>query len=230
MYKKMQILILGCPQIETEFRQKFGQSHELVFLPDHSRIETYLPEGQVVFDFLLARQPGLLQVYQGYGQLVVFCNAVLTSLAELLQQAGMRPDFTLLGFNGWPGMIERQYLEVSLWNRQSQDKLSQICQALGTEYLLVDDRVGLVTPRVLSMIINEAYYTCQENTATAADIDLAMKLGTNYPFGPFEWAGRIGLKQVYHLLQAVYADTGDERYRICPLLKKQYLLQALEES
>jgi 3-hydroxybutyryl-CoA dehydrogenase len=85
--------------------------------------------------------------------------------------------------------------------------------------------VGLVTPRVLSMIINEAFYTCQEKTATAADIDLAMKLGTNYPFGPFEWAEKIGLRQVYQLLEAVYEDTRDERYKICPLLKKEYLRQ-----
>ena len=83
--------------------------------------------------------------------------------------------------------------------------------------------MGLVTPRVLGMIINEAFYTCQEGTATKADIDLAMKLGTNYPFGPFEWSGKIGLGQVYHLLEAVYADTRDERYKICPMLKKEYL-------
>jgi 3-hydroxybutyryl-CoA dehydrogenase len=73
------------------------------------------------------------------------------------------------------------------------------------------------------MIINEAYYTVQEGTATRADIDLAMKLGTNYPYGPFEWCERIGLEHVYHLLEAVYDDTKDERYKIAPLLKKEYL-------
>lgn len=225
MYKKMQILILAPAQIEDEFRQKFGAGHELVFLSRHEQLADWLDAAPVVFDFLLAGRPDQLRVYQRQPQWTVFCHAVNTCLAGLLHQLSMVPDFTLLGFNGWPGMINREYLEVSVWTRQDKDRLEQVCRQLGTAYLLVDDRVGLVTPRILSMIINEAYYTCQEETATAADIDLAMKLGTNYPFGPFEWAQKIGLSQVYQLLESVYEDTRDERYKICPLLKKEYLLQ-----
>jgi 3-hydroxybutyryl-CoA dehydrogenase len=71
------------------------------------------------------------------------------------------------------------------------------------------------------MIINEAYYTVEEGTATRADVDLAMKLGTNYPYGPFEWSQKIGLGSVYDVLLAVYEATHDERYLICPLLKQE---------
>jgi 3-hydroxybutyryl-CoA dehydrogenase len=63
----------------------------------------------------------------------------------------------------------------------------------------------------------------QEGTATRDDIDMAMKSGTNYPYGPFEWSRRIGIRHVYELLEAVYEDTKDERYKICALLKKEYL-------
>lgn len=223
MYKKMQILILGPAQIEDEFRQKFGASHDLVFLSRHEELGGRLGSVPVVFDFLLASQPHQLGVYQGQPELVVFCHVVNTSLAGLLHQTKTKPDFTLLGFNGWPGMVNREYLEVSVWAEQHKGQLAEVCQQLGTDYLLVDDRVGLVTPRVLGMIINEAYYACQEGTATAADIDLAMKLGTHYPFGPFEWAEKIGIRQVYQVLESVYKDTRDERYKICPLLKKAYL-------
>ena len=73
------------------------------------------------------------------------------------------------------------------------------------------------------MIINEAFYTLQEGTASPEDIDKGMKLGTNYPYGPFEWCERIGLAHVYELLEAMYEDTKEERYKICPLLKQQYL-------
>jgi 3-hydroxybutyryl-CoA dehydrogenase len=225
MYKKMQILILGPAQIEDEFRQKFVASHDLVFLSRHEELAGRLASAAVVFDLLLASQPHQLGIYQGQPQLAVFCHTVNTSLAGLLHHTGKMPDFPLLGFNGWPGMINREYLEVSVWDQQHKELLAEVCQQLETGYLLVDDRVGLVTPRILSMIINEAYYTCQEGTATAADIDLAMKLGTNYPFGPFEWAEKIGIRQVYQLLESVYEDTGDERYKVCPLLKKKYLLQ-----
>ena len=94
---------------------------------------------------------------------------------------------------------------------------------LGTEITLVDDRVGMVTPRIIAMIINEAYYTVQEGTASKADIDTGMKLGTNYPMGPFEWVQKWGLTNIYELLEALYLDSKDERYKICPLLKKEYL-------
>jgi len=83
----------------------------------------------------------------------------------------------------------------------------------------------MITPRVVCMIINEAFYTVQEGTATEGDIDQAMKLGTNYPHGPFEWCDKIGLNDVYETLEALYQDTHDERYKICSLLKQRYLRQ-----
>jgi 3-hydroxybutyryl-CoA dehydrogenase len=124
-------------------------------------------------------------------------------------------------------MVGRTLLEVSLLHPETLPLLENLCKQLNTEYILVEDRVGMVTPRVISMIINEAYYTVQEGTATREDIDLAMKLGTNYPYGPFEWCEKIGVRNIYELLEAVYNDTKDERYKICPLLKKEYLKNIL---
>jgi 3-hydroxybutyryl-CoA dehydrogenase len=114
-------------------------------------------------------------------------------------------------------------MEVSFWRTDDEPQLKRICQELNTDFLIVDDRVGLVTPRIICMIINEAYYSFMEGTASREDIDLAMKLGTNYPYGPFEWSQRIGIKHIYELLEALYEDTKDERYKICPLLRKEYL-------
>jgi 3-hydroxybutyryl-CoA dehydrogenase len=79
------------------------------------------------------------------------------------------------------------------------------------------------------MIINEAYYTVQEGTACRTDIDLGMKLGTAYPKGPFEWSEEIGIDHVYETLEALYQDTKDERYKICPLLKTEYLQSFISE-
>ncbi len=132
------------------------------------------------------------------------------------------PRGKILGFNGLPTFLNRDVLEASLYDSNDEKELKKICADLKTDYLLVDDRVGLVTPRIICMIINEAYYTVQEGTATRADIDTAMMLGTNYPYGPFEWSQRIGIIHVYELLEALYNDTHDTRYKICPLLKKDY--------
>jgi 3-hydroxybutyryl-CoA dehydrogenase len=79
----------------------------------------------------------------------------------------------------------------------------------------------MITPRVVCMIINEAYFTAEAGTASREDIDTAMRLGTNYPYGPFEWAQQIGVKHVYDVLTAVHRATGDERYRVCNLLKEE---------
>ncbi|MGV3503033.1 MAG: 3-hydroxyacyl-CoA dehydrogenase family protein [Adhaeribacter sp.] len=219
----MQILILGAAQLEEEFRQKFAAGHDLVFLADHGQAASRLPQATLVFDLLLASQPQQLALYQQHPHLVVCCHTVTTTLLALLQHLGRPPAFTLAGFNAWPGMVNRPCLEMSAWQPADKGRLEELGRQLGTVCLTVDDRVGLVTPRVLSMVINEAYYACQEGTATEADVDLAMKLGTHYPFGPFEWADKIGIGQVYQVLEAVYEDTRDERYKICPALKKAYL-------
>ena len=117
--------------------------------------------------------------------------------------------------------MNRELLEVSIGRESDMPFLDEICKKLNTKYALVADSVGLVTPRIICMIINEAYYTVEEGTATRTDIDLAMKLGTNYPYGPFEWGNKIGLEHVYDLLKAVHEASNDERYLICPLLKQE---------
>ena len=66
------------------------------------------------------------------------------------------------------------------------------------------------------MIVNEAYYTLQEEVSTKEEIDTAMKLGTNYPYGPFEWSELIGLDKI-HLLLTRLGNT-DDRYRPARLL------------
>jgi 3-hydroxybutyryl-CoA dehydrogenase len=71
------------------------------------------------------------------------------------------------------------------------------------------------------MIINEAFLTLQEGTAQREDIDLAMKLGTNYPGGPFEWAEKWGLDEVARLLHRLQQSTGDPRYKRSQLLTEE---------
>jgi 3-hydroxybutyryl-CoA dehydrogenase len=70
------------------------------------------------------------------------------------------------------------------------------------------------------MIINEAAFALMDGVASAEDIDMAMKLGTNYPLGPLEWADRIGLDQVLSVLEGLQAEHGDDRYRAAPLLRQ----------
>ncbi|MBT3583737.1 MAG: hypothetical protein HN509_02425 [Halobacteriovoraceae bacterium] len=79
--------------------------------------------------------------------------------------------------------------------------------------------IGFIYPRVLSNIINEAYFAKEELLATEEAIDRAMKFGVNYPLGPFEWAKQIGAKNIVSLLDELFFETKDPRYRVSPLLR-----------
>ncbi len=94
----------------------------------------------------------------------------------------------------------------------------------GINYSVVPDRVGMIFPRIVSMIINEAVQVYSEQIASKEDIDTAMKLGTNYPFGPLEWADRLGAGLVYNILAALQRDFGEDRYRPHPTLKEMVKL------
>ena len=69
------------------------------------------------------------------------------------------------------------------------------------------------------MIINEAYFALGEGVSTEDEIDLSMKLGTNYPYGPFEWCNKIGLKKVNDLMEKL--SKTDNRYAIAPAMKNE---------
>jgi 3-hydroxybutyryl-CoA dehydrogenase len=218
----MNILVIGELSHLKECQKKFGPTHSYRSRSSHEDAKTVLTSDDLIFDFIIDRAP---QEFVQYASLTrtILLNTCKVSLQQLAYIAGNKINCTLFGFNGLPTFVDRNVFEVSLWQNKDADRLKELCGHLATEYLVVDDRVGLVTPRVACMIINEAYYTVQEGTASREDIDMAMKLGTNYPYGQFEWCQRIGLDHVYELLEAIYNDTKDERYKICPLLKKEYL-------
>lgn len=219
----MNILVIGEQVNLEEAKLKFGDSHHYMFESDHREAERFILTNDLVLDFIIDEEPFQVKIYADKPGSKIFLNTAKISLAELSNLADHSVKARLFGFNGLPTFLNRPVLEVSVLNKGDEPALGDICKILGSDFLLVDDRVGLVTPRVICMIINEAYFTVQEGTASREDIDMAMKLGTNYPYGPFEWCKRIGIKHVYELLEAVYEDTHDERYKICSLLKKEYL-------
>ena len=217
----MTILIIGSESNLSECQQKFGGQHRFTLSNDQQSGKKYFEESDVIFDFTIASAPHQMEVYVDHPNLTTFLNTTLKNLQELGGHVDHKLSSTVFGFCGLPTFLNRSVLEVSSHKDSDKNKLTEIGKQLNTEFVEVDDRVGLVTPRVICMIINEAYYTVEEGTATREDIDLAMKLGTNYPYGPFEWAQKIGIRNVYEVLNAVYEDTKDELYKICSLLRKE---------
>jgi 3-hydroxybutyryl-CoA dehydrogenase len=95
-----------------------------------------------------------------------------------------------------------------------------VFKVLGLELLEVSTAgIGFHYPRVISMIINEAFFSQEEDLASNHDIDTGMKYGVNYPHGPFEWVENIGHDKVTQLLDELMRVTGDPRYRVSRKLR-----------
>lgn len=139
---------------------------------------------------------------------IVLVNAVTASCASL------PPGF--IRINAWPGFLQRPVTELAARNAEEQQLAAQVMAALGWEYCFTPDIPGFITAPVVAMIINEAWYALEEQVSTKAEIDTAMKLGTNYPYGPFEWCSKIGADNILALLH-VLSHT-NTRYKPAPLL------------
>jgi 3-hydroxybutyryl-CoA dehydrogenase len=216
----MEIVIIGSESQLKEAQSKFGDSHQYSLFPNRQNAESILKSTNVVFDFLIGDSSSQLNIYQPFHSLVVFLDTSFLSLTSL-KTSDFKSMF--IGFCGLATFLNREILEVSLLSRDQERELKRICKELNTPYRVVADKVGLVTPRVICMIINEAYCTVEEGTASKDDIDKAMKLGTNYPFGPFEWCERIGKLSVSTFLESMHRSTGDNRYKVSKLLKSESL-------
>ena len=215
----MNIYVIGSAHQEDVIKNKIARKHQVTLINNLDGIED--AKNTVVFDFSFDDSPDDLERYAGLTNIHLFINSTRIGLAELTFFSDARLP-NLYGIAGDPTFLERAILEVSVHHKNNGDAQA-LFSMLGIEATLVDDRVGLVTPRIIAMIINEAYYTVMEGTATREDINIGMKLGTNYPMGPFEWATAWGLANIYELLEALHLDSKDERYKICPLLKQEYL-------
>ncbi len=238
----MHILVLEGAHVEAEFREKFGPDHQYSFWQatpldatsaddfeaaweshydeQQAALIEHLETANVVFAFADGTDLPPL----GPGR-VLFVEATTQPLAGPYFGPGGDRTTAVYGFCGLPTLIGRSLLEVSVVLGGDEEPLRDVCAQLGTEYRIVQDRVGLATPRVLAMLINEAHYSLQEGTASALDIDRAMQLGTNYPRGPLAWGDAIGTARVLAVLDAMWNDTHDPRYRACPLLRTRATLQ-----
>lgn len=145
------------------------------------------------------------------GSKPVFINAVTETLSEL-----NLPE-NISRINAWPGFIQRLSWEIVSKDRSP---VENIFTHFGRKPIFVKDEPGLVAARVISMIINEAFFALGEGISSRQEIDLAMKLGTNYPSGPFEWFEKIGVENICKLLNKL--SEKDSRYDPAPALKKRY--------
>ena len=145
----------------------------------------------------------------------VIINEVIQTLADL----NLPENFHRM--NAWPGFLQREIWEVV---SKTPEKLKDVFKVFNRKIFFLKDEPGFVSARVISMIVNEAFFALGENVSTKEEIDLAMKSGTNYPYGPFEWAEKIGVENILTLLEKL--SEKEERYFPAPALKNFILSES----
>ena len=100
------------------------------------------------------------------------------------------------------------------------EKVLEIARGLGKTPVEVKESAGFVVNRILIPMINEAVGIFAEGVASKEGIDTAMKLGANHPMGPLELGDLIGLDVCLAIMEVLYQETGDSKYRPHPLLRK----------
>ncbi len=134
-----------------------------------------------------------------------------------------RPD-RVIGvhfFNPVPVMKLVELIRSITTSEETFKKVEELVKRLGKKPVQVNEAPGFIVNRVLIPMINEAAFILNEGVARAEDIDTAMKLGANHPIGPLALADLIGLDVCLAIMETLYQEFADSKYRPCPLLRKK---------
>jgi 3-hydroxybutyryl-CoA dehydrogenase len=174
------------------------------------------------------RREGLRKLLQGMDadlppDIPILCPCVDITLAEAASWVD-HPE-RLAGFDGLSlSMAQEAGRVITLvaspfFSAAFREAVEVFITSLGYEPVWVADSPGLILPRILCMLANEAAFAASEGVADPDTIDRAMQLGTNYPFGPLAWAKTVGYAQVVDVLDHLVREFGEERYRTAPYLR-----------
>ena len=169
------------------------------------------PDADAIMDLLFEENGYDVAVLQSFLRKIIFINSIAKTISEI--------DLPLIRINAWPGFLKRNIAEIACRDGTNKKEVEKILSLLNKKTEWVPDIKGFISARVVSMIINEAWFALDENVSTKEEIDIAMKLGTNYPYGPFEWGKKIGLKNIAGLLSEL--SLTEKRYLPATLLIKE---------
>jgi 3-hydroxybutyryl-CoA dehydrogenase len=232
----MRVLIVGeIPFVDTLAGLCRAKNHRVdLFIADQlgdqeilDRMVRAAARCEVAIESLNESQPGKMWLVDGIEAnlskdailLVSALAASTTEIASWIEHPnrvvgyGLLPPITITGLVEFAPALQTDF-EVAARARHFWEEL-------GFGVVRVPDYAGLVRPRMVCSMVNQAVHAMIENRLSVEEIDKVMQLGLNLPRGPLSWADEIGLDVVVGTLEALLRDWGEERYRPAPLLRQK---------
>jgi 3-hydroxybutyryl-CoA dehydrogenase len=205
----MQIVVKASPEQKTTLESMlWAENLHFHWIED----QNYPSDAQAYFDLSFEEEGW---TFDKIISIPVFVNAVCLTSQELPPNA--------IRMNAWKSFLNRPLWEIASSDEAMNQKALLLLEQLGRKAVIVPDEPGLIAVRIIAMIINEAFFALEEEVSTKKEMDIAMKFGTNYPYGPFEWANLIGLSKIAKLLEIL--SLKNDRYAIAPAILQELAFQ-----
>ena len=203
------VVIAGTMPLAMELREQAGEAGWDVLEPEEAGDQQ---PPSLILDLTNGEEPDV--PLEGGPQAI--CCAV-GSLAAL------DPGGGAVGFHVLPPLADAELVELTRGadsTAAAAEAAERLFGTLGKHTVWVGDAPGLVLGRIVCQLINECAFALGEEVGSAEDIDTGMVHGLNYPRGPLAWADAIGLDHVAGVLDGLYDELREERYRTAPLLRR----------
>jgi len=206
----MKIILLANAEQKEELNAK-GQNDSAQLIWADEPAEIPFAGADACIDLLFENTKDRIKKLEQLQTGITIVNAVINPLSEL--------PANFIRMNGWNTFLKRPLVEAACHANFPKEIADRVFSYLGKTIEWVPDIAGFISARVVATVINEAYFTLDEQVSTKEEIDTAMKFGTNYPYGPFEWSEKIGLKNICNLLNRLAKE--QKRYEPATLLIRE---------